>query len=957
MMCKFIQFSLALLWLGSTLQAANLVWDGSESSNWSNGANWVGGIAPVNGDSVWLTNQGYSPSNMDIVGLSIATLYFGEFTNNGANPETVATNPPAEFTLTGQALTLTGGTDSPQGYPSTLNYTIRNDIVLNAGTINFQHRTPITVTFSGNISETGGSRSLGTNWTSGATFLTGKNSFTGKVLNYAGTISFVKDENLGTPPASFTADQMILNSSWGEVLAGNQSDTFFNDIWLHPKRGVQANFGFLQVDSLARLSLQGNVLLTNANDFIHGELLLHAPMDGTSTSRYLRINGNSAYPYYKQPFVKMRHPLAMGSTYINLNQDGFLDLNGYSLSANMQLTRWPQSGYCGVVNLNTATTATLEGEVYVGYHGLYVGASLSGPGDITVNGTIKEPSSGVDQSALQWGGTGTLTLAGNVTGWDYQPRFNRGNVVLDHRANNTVKLLTSAAGNVLLSSCNVTLMGSDSAASTEFIGGVISGTSAPFYYGMSRIRVLAGSNQDATFTLDNLGHQVRNAAADFYTQNNGTGTAIIATLGHDSNENNGTLNPAFTFAGNTWAKVDGSNHVVGLAESGYVSTLTADSHVSLPSGTTTLSSSLDISSLRFNAAGSAILVINGAGYDLRLGTSVDNNDGGGVLISANVGASDVVISGAGDLAPRTANCAVFVHQYNTAGNLTISSRVTGVAYLLCKTGPGELVLSNSNNDFDVAMLYEGTVTFDAINDSGSISQLGKGDIVLGSATLRYIGSGHSTNRQVQLQGDSTLDASGSGTLRLTKSTGVYWKDTTHNPNTTNHFSHLTLTGSGNGQIDGIIELLYGQVTKRGNGTWTLGGNNVYIGPTTIESGTLRVTSHLDGECQVRSGATLAGSGNIRRGLELGGDWNVELRGDSDFDHFTAGGCVVLGGNLNVSLAAGFEPQSCFTLLSGSSNISGSFNNVTAGYRLIVKEKSLLLLPTTFVPPATIFRLK
>src|SRR5436190_18986418 len=32
--------------------AATLTWDGSASGNWSNGANWVGGLAPAPGDSL-----------------------------------------------------------------------------------------------------------------------------------------------------------------------------------------------------------------------------------------------------------------------------------------------------------------------------------------------------------------------------------------------------------------------------------------------------------------------------------------------------------------------------------------------------------------------------------------------------------------------------------------------------------------------------------------------------------------------------------------------------------------------------------------------------------------------------------------------------------------------------------------------------------------------------------------
>ena len=52
--------------------------------------------------------------------------------------------------------------------------------------------------------------------------------------------------------------------------------------------------------------------------------------------------------------------------------------------------------------------------------------------------------------------------------------------------------------------------------------------------------------------------------------------------------------------------------------------------------------------------------------------------------------------------------------------------------------------------------------------------------------------------------------------------------------------NLTLTGSGAGEIDGLIETGSGSVTKNGSGLWVLGNqNNNYTGGTRVNGGTLQ----------------------------------------------------------------------------------------------------------------------
>ncbi|MCE9547351.1 MAG: autotransporter-associated beta strand repeat-containing protein [Planctomycetia bacterium] len=109
-----------------------------------------------------------------------------------------------------------------------------------------------------------------------------------------------------------------------------------------------------------------------------------------------------------------------------------------------------------------------------------------------------------------------------------------------------------------------------------------------------------------------------------------------------------------------------------------------------------------------------------------------------------------------------------------------------------------------------------------------------------TGTLRYTGSGHSSNRPMEMidSGSSTsgavLDVSGTGNLTLTGNLS----------NTGDTSKTVTLQGSntGQGEFGGVISdrssTYTTSVTKSGTGTWTLSGANTYTGATTVSGGTL-----------------------------------------------------------------------------------------------------------------------
>ena len=199
---------------------------------------------------------------------------------------------------------------------------------------------------------------------------------------------------------------------------------------------------------------------------------------------------------------------------------------------------------------------------------------------------------------------------------------------------------------------------------------------------------------------------------------------------------------------------------------------------------------------------------------------------------------------------------------NTLAALLTNNGTGAVA--VTKTGSGTWVLSGANTYTGVTtltgviptsantLLGAGTLVATTLADGGSPSSIGQSDnaasrLMLGTGTtLKYIGSGDSTNRSFTINGDTnnnigaTLDASGTGAINFTNpATPAY--GTTAKTRTltfggsstaTNTFSALL---ADNGATGGAVSLV-----KAGIGTWSLNGTavNTYTGGTIVKGGRL-----------------------------------------------------------------------------------------------------------------------
>jgi subtilase-type serine protease len=158
----------------------------------------------------------------------------------------------------------------------------------------------------------------------------------------------------------------------------------------------------------------------------------------------------------------------------------------------------------------------------------------------------------------------------------------------------------------------------------------------------------------------------------------------------------------------------------------------------------------------------------------------------------------------------------------------------------------------------------------------------------------------------------------------------------------------------------------GSLTKRGDGTLFLAGDNTWHGTSTVRGGKLSVVGSHAGSIDVRDG-TLGGSGGVGGGvnvadgvlqpgvtaeeaeragdeqvvpgnvLNVGGDVRIgreghfvaTVSGDSEFTSVRAAGDLVLGGRLHLDVDGPLTRGTALTIMSGES-ISGRFHGLAEG---------------------------
>ncbi|MEM0897220.1 MAG: autotransporter-associated beta strand repeat-containing protein [Verrucomicrobiota bacterium] len=198
---------------------------------------------------------------------------------------------------------------------------------------------------------------------------------------------------------------------------------------------------------------------------------------------------------------------------------------------------------------------------------------------------------------------------------------------------------------------------------------------------------------------------------------------------------------------------------------------------------------------------------------------------------------------------------------------------------LTKSNPGTLLLTATDNLYNVLQINDGTVQVT------NLGALGDNDIQIGNnttdGTFEYTGPeatitlgtpvriGDNNGTVGTRVGDGGITNNGSGTLTFSA--------TPFNDDRTAAMTDRTITFDGTSDIvvsGALVDNSPGakvSLIKSGTNTVTLGGTNTYTGTTVVNAGCLEVTGSLDAASAVTvaDGACLSGSGTIAGTVTLG----------------------------------------------------------------------------------------
>lgn len=248
-----------------------------------------------------------------------------------------------------------------------------------------------------------------------------------------------------------------------------------------------------------------------------------------------------------------------------------------------------------------------------------------------------------------------------------------------------------------------------------------------------------------------------------------------------------------------------------------------------------------------------------------------------------------------------------------AGVLTLSGNGDGVIQNginttsggLIKSGGGTWTIAGASTYTGDTLVTAGTL---AISNANALGSSSAGTTVLGGATLELSGGITVASEGLILNGSGIA---GAGALRNASGNNTYGGTVTlgssatisarngslvlSNPTSINGGNaDLTLSGEGQGTIDGAVAFGNGSLTKLGSGNWTLRGANTFAGATSVLDGTLVLDYASNNASKLDSASSLT----------LGGG-SLSVQGSSTAATTqTVNGLSLTGGGAHISVANG-----------------------------------------------------
>lgn len=478
----------------------------------------------------------------------------------------------------------------------------------------------------------------------------------------------------------------------------------------------------------------------------------------------------------------------------------------------------------------TIGSATL-GKVTVSLQGSQTWSSSAGAPDARAIFVLNDVSLGVS-------GAHTLTLAGNNNGSKID------GIISDGTAGGTLALQKTGGASSIW-----TLNGANtySGGTTLTAGGLnINHATA---LGTGNFTITTGTinnTSGAAVTLANNNTQTWNGSFTFTganVLNLGTGAVSLGTAAGTARTitvNGSTLTVGGVISNGTTANA--------LIKAG-TGALTLSGGNLYTGGTTLGAGTLNLNHATALGTGNFIItagtINNTSGADITLTTNNTQTWDGNFTFtgtnSLNLGTGAVSL---GTAAGTARTITVSANTLTVGGAISDGTTATG----LIKTGAGTLVLSGASTYTGPTVISNGILSVASLNSvagGAASSNLGTpitvsdGTINLGATTtagqLLYTGGGETTDRVLNLAGTTggaIITHNGTGLLKFTSNLTA----------TGNGSKTLTLQGTGDGEIAGIIANSTSNtgLAKSGAGTWTLSAANTYTGTTTVNEGTLRL---------------------------------------------------------------------------------------------------------------------
>jgi autotransporter-associated beta strand protein len=625
----------------------------------------------------------------------------------------------------------------------------------------------------------------------------------------------------------------------------------------------------------------------------------------------------------------------------------------------------------GAISGSGALTKNGLGNLTLAGQNTYTAATTINAGTLTLSGGLNNSSVTVNGGELNQTSTGTIagtgatftlaignaTLAGN-NAYIGATTISAGTLQIG-AGSTTGSLSTSSAitnnGTLAFNRTNTITQGTDFASVISGTGNLIQAGSGNLV--LSGNNTYTGSTTISAGTLEiasagrlgggNYSQNITNNGVFLYSgTNNQTLSGIISGTGaltHNTTGGNTTTltltgNNTYTGATTVSAGILNIQHANALGGSANGTTVASGAVLQLQGGITIASEAL---TLNGSGVGNGGALVNSSGNNEWAGnitigsalTRIHANTGTTLTISGNI----------------TNNAAGALHLQGPSGaNIIVSGIISGNGSLNTNTTnfPVSLTLSGNNTYTGKSVLNSGTISINSIKDVGAgASSLGaptttaNGQIDLGSgtggiATLRYTGTGDSSNRTINLASTTAnqiIDQSGTGTLRFTSNftAGGAGSKT------------LILQGStaGIGEIAGAVvnnnSTNTTSLTKNGTGTWILSGANTYTGATTINAGTLQIgngssTGSLSASSAITNNGTLVfnRSGTVTQGTDFAngisgtgnltqaGSGTLALGGTNTYTGLT----TISAGNLSISSVSALGSTSGINLANNTALI-------------------------------------